>query len=73
MNKKRMHTEHKIDLFNEDPIQELRMLYEILKKGYDNVRRGQFARISALGTLILQQQKEIDDLKQQLIEIRKSL
>lgn len=72
-----MQTEHKIDLFIEDPIEQLNAKFNKLEKGYDNVRRGQFARISALGTTVLQYhmqlQQEIDFLREKISQIEKML
>jgi hypothetical protein len=59
-----MTTEIQLSLFgNNDPISLLMQEIEIIKRQNDNVRRGLFARQTELAKLVLQQQKEIDALK----------
>jgi len=59
-----MTTELQLSLFgNNDPISLLMQEIEIIKRQNDNVRRGLFARQTELAKLVMQQQKEIDDLK----------
>jgi len=59
-----MTTELQLSLFgNNDPISLLMQEIEIIKRQNDNVRRGLFARQTELAKLVMQQQREIDDLK----------
>jgi hypothetical protein len=59
-----MTTEIQLSLFgNNDPISLLMQEIEIIKRQNDNVRRGLFARQTELAKLVMQQQKEIDELR----------
>lgn len=59
-----MTTEIQLSLFgNNDPISLLMQEIETIKRQNDNVRRGLFARQTELAKLVMQQQREIDELK----------
>ena len=60
-----------LDLFEEvTEISMLRKEIDLLHQSNDNVRKGLFARLNAMGELVLKQQAEIDKLSQIVKDVK---